>query len=198
MLSILLLAAISGCATNPPAQPHDICSIFRENSDWYESAMDAREKWGAPVHVTMAIMKQESSFIEDAAPPMQYFLGFIPIGRASDAYGYAQAKDDVWGEYTSGPGGWFADRDDFGDAIDFIGWYMYHTQRINKVSMWDTYNQYLNYHEGRGGYSRGSHNKKPSLLKIARKVDSQAKNYSQQYWGCKQALDRGWFWQLFG
>ena len=49
------------------------------------------------MHVPLAMMYQESSFKHDAAPPMEYFLGFIPIGRASDAYGYAQAKTMTWG-----------------------------------------------------------------------------------------------------
>ena len=31
---------------------------------------------------------------------MEYFLGFIPIGRASDAYGYAQAKTMTWDDYV--------------------------------------------------------------------------------------------------
>jgi hypothetical protein len=181
----------------PPAKPNNLCSIFYENRDWYDAAVKTREKWGAPVHVTMAIMKQESGFRHDAAPPMEYFLGFIPIGRASDAYGYAQAKDAVWGEYTDATGSWFASRDDFADAMDFIGWYMHQTQRVNKVSKWDTYNQYLNYHEGRGGFRRQSYNKKPWLLKVARKVDNQANTYSQQFWGCKEDLEKGWFMRLF-
>lgn len=194
---LLLLFVISGCATAPPSQPGDLCSVFSEYRDWYEAAVDTRDKWGAPVHVSMAIMKQESSFRSDAAPPMQYFLGFIPIGRASDAYGYAQAKDAVWGEYVSEAGGWFADRDEFEDAIDFIGWYIDKTYRVNNVSKWDAYNQYLNYHEGMGGYRRNSHQKKLWLLKVARKVDNQAKSYSQQYWGCKEDLEKGWFFRLF-
>jgi hypothetical protein len=65
------------------------------------------------------------------------------------------------------------------------------------VSKWDAYNQYLNYHEGRGGFSRKSYNKKPWLLKVARKMDNQANTYSQQFWGCKEDLEKGWFMRLF-
>lgn len=196
-MAILAILSMTGCAVSPPSNPNNLCEIFEENRGWYDAAVDTQEKWGAPVHIPMAIMKQESSFIHDAAPPMQYFLWIIPVGRASDAYGYAQAKDAVWGEYIDSSGNWFADRDDFADAIDFVGWYMHQTNRINKVSKWDTYNQYLNYHEGRGGYRRKSYQKKTWLIKVARKVESQAKRYSEQYWGCKDDLSRNWFMRTF-
>jgi hypothetical protein len=39
--------------------------------------------------VQMAIMKQESAFVADARPPRDWFLGFIPLGRPSSAYGLA-------------------------------------------------------------------------------------------------------------
>ena len=183
---------LSSCSTLPPQNPDNICAIFEEHRDWYEAAIETREKWGAPVHIPMAIMHQESGFRYDAAPPMEYFLWIIPTGRASDAYGYSQAKTPVWGEYVDDAGSWFSDRDEFDDAIDFIGWYMDRTHRVNKVSKWDTYGQYLNYHEGRGGYRRGSYKKKPWLVKVARKVEARAKRYSEQYWGCKDELSRGW------
>lgn len=187
-LSVMLL----GCASAPPKNPENICEIFEERRDWFEAAQASTERWGAPVHIPMAIMYQESSFKSDAAPPMEYFLWIIPIGRASDAYGYAQAKTPVWGEYVDAAGSFFSDRDDFEDAVDFIGWYMNRSSRINKVSKWNAYAQYLNYHEGHGGYRRGSYHKKPWLKKVAKKVEARAKRYSEQYWGCKEDLQRNW------
>lgn len=189
---LIVLLLLGACATVPPANPDNLCDIFDEKRDWYEAAMQTREKWGTPVHIPMAIMHQESSFRADAAPPMEYFLWIIPIGRVSDAYGYAQAKPAVWGEYIDATGNWFADRDDFEDAIDFVGWYLDRSHRVNKVSKWDTYSQYLNYHEGQGGYRRGSYKAKPWLLKVSRKVEARAKRYSEQFWGCKEDLSRGW------
>ncbi|KZY27857.1 hypothetical protein A3752_08100 [Oleiphilus sp. HI0081] len=193
--SFLLLGGLSlaGCSSLPPEQPQNICKIFEEKPDWHDAALDVRERWGVPVHIPMAIMYQESSFKYDAAPPMEYFLGFIPIGRASDAYGYSQAKTPVWGEYVADAGSTFADRDDFDDAIDFVGWYMNRSSKINKVSKWDAYAQYLNYHEGHGGYRRASYEKKPWLKKVAKKVEARAKKYSEQYWSCKDDLNSGWF-----
>lgn len=194
---MLVSGVLTGCASSPPRQPDNLCQLFREKQDWYEAAVATREKWGVPVQIPMAIMRQESSFKADAQPPMEYFLWIFPTGRASDAYGYAQAKEDVWGEYVEETGNWFADRDDFSDAIDFIGWYMDKTSRVNKVSKWDAYHQYLNYHEGRGGYQRKSYQKKSWLMQVARKVDRQAKRYGEQYWQCKDELAEGGFWRIF-
>lgn len=94
-----------------------------------------QQRWGAPVQVPMAMMYQESSFKHDALPPRYYFLGFIPWGRVSSAYGYAQAKDETWADYKREAGGWGASRDDFADALDFMGWYIQKSQRVNGVSM---------------------------------------------------------------
>jgi len=43
------------------------------------------------------------------------------------------------------------DRDDFGDAINFIGWDGNYSQKKIGVSKWHAYNQYLACHEGHGG-----------------------------------------------
>ena len=112
------------------------------------------------------------------------------------AYGYAQAQNPTWDDYIKSTKNRFADRDDFGDAIDFIGWYTDQSQRQLGISKWDAYNQYLAYHDGRGGFKRGTHKKKAWLLKVARKVDSRSRTYSEQLKSCKSELDDktdGWF-----
>jgi hypothetical protein len=185
------------CSTSPPRHPDDICAIFREKRDWYEASVEASERWGAPLHVPMAIMYHESGFREDARPPMRYFLGFIPIGRGSSAYGYSQAQTPAWKDYKRESGSFWADRDDFADAVDFVQWYMDKTYRLNKVSKWDAYSQYLNYHEGWGGYRRQSYDDKRWLIDTARRVDARAKRYGAQYRECKDDLDKGWFWRMF-
>ncbi|MBL4583961.1 MAG: transglycosylase SLT domain-containing protein [Pseudomonadales bacterium] len=192
-LTALLLA---GCASSP-TKTDNICDIFAEKRGWYAAAIDASERWGGPVTIPMAIMYQESSFRADAKPPMRYFLGFIPYGRASSAYGYAQVKTGTWADYQKDIGSSFRDRDDFEDAIDFIFWYMDKSQKRNGVSKWDGYNQYLNYHEGHGGYARGSYKNKTWLKRVAKKVDTRSKTYSAQYRQCKERLDRGWLRRLF-
>jgi hypothetical protein len=193
LISVLILTS---CATPPPNNPDDVCDIFTENRDWYSASKEMNEKWGTPIHVPIAIMYQESSFKHNAAPPMQYFW-FIPIGRASDAYGYAQAKTMTWDDYQRETGNSWADRDDFDDAIDFMGWFTYKTQKINGVSKWDAYGQYLNYHEGWGGYQRASYRKKTWLTRVAKKVDNRANQYARQLKTCQDNLDSSWLWRLF-
>ena len=151
---------LSGCATPPPKNTSNLCEIFYEHRDWYDAAAKVRDKWGVPIHVPMSIMYQESSFKHNARPPMRWFLGFIPYGRASNAYGYSQAKTVTWDEYVKEADRFWASRDNFDDAIDFMGWYINKSHRLNGVSKWDGYGQYLNYHEGWGGYKRGSYHKK--------------------------------------
>ncbi|RLA00238.1 MAG: hypothetical protein DRQ47_09770 [Gammaproteobacteria bacterium] len=141
----------------------------------------------------MAFIYQESRFVEDARPGKDYLLGFIPWGYKSSAFGYAQAKDEVWGDYIKASGNSGADRDDIDDAMDFIGWYIRQSNKVNKVSVWDTKAQYLNYHEGWGGYRRGTYKSKAWLTKVADKVNQRASRYGTQYRGCKDSLDDSWF-----
>lgn len=194
LLPIVGAIVLSGCATAPPKNQSNLCEIFREKPGWYDDALDMQEEWGTPVQVAMAFVKQESSYRHDARPPKDYLLGFIPWGRVSSAYGYAQAQDPAWEDFqdATGHGG---SRTDFADALMFIGWYTHETQRQLGVSKWDSYNQYLAYHEGRGGFKRKSYQAKPSLIKIARRVEQQAKDYGWQLKQCRQELEdnRSWF-----
>ncbi|WP_407331288.1 hypothetical protein [Enterovibrio sp. 27052020O] len=195
---LLLLASLFlvGCANPPPKSPENICSIFRQYDGWYEDAVDMEDDWGTPIHVAMAFVKQESSYIHDALPPRDYVLWVIPWGRVSSAYGYAQAQDPAWSDYqkaTSNGGS----RTDFGDAMQFIGWYTSETQRQLGISKWDTYNQYLAYHEGRGGFQRGSYKAKPQVMQVARKVERQAKTYGAQLQSCRSELESNRSWWPF-
>lgn len=196
-LLCISIVFLSGCATSPPKSPDNLCDIFQENRSWYEAAKDTRDKWGVPVHIPLAMMYQESSFKHNAAPPMEYFLGFIPIGRASDAYGYAQAKTMTWDDYVRETGNRWSSRSNFNDSMDFMGWFIYKTNKINGISKWDARAQYLNYHEGWGGYRRGTYKSKAWLIKVAAKVDSRSKRYAAQYKTCKEDLDSSWLGRLF-
>jgi hypothetical protein len=53
-----------------------------------------------------------------------------------------------------------------------------------KIDKSDVYNHYLAYHEGKGGYQKKSYNKKKWLLEVAKKVERQAKDYSNQITKC--------------
>ncbi len=197
--SVLLLAlALAGCTTSPPSNPDDICEIFREKRGWYDDAADSRKEWGSPISVMMAIIHQESKFQAKAKPPRKKILGFIPGPRPSSAFGYSQAKTSTWNEYKRNAGRYGADRDEFEDAIDFVGWYNYQSYKRSGISRSQPYPLYLAYHEGHGGYNRATYRQKPWLMRVARKVESRANTYKAQLLRCEKELEDaggffGWF-----
>ena len=170
LLLLVALTTLAACTTSPPRDPSNICAIFEEKGGWYDDAADARDEWGSPIAVMMAIMHQESRFKAKAKPPRKKIFGFIP-----------------------GP-----DRDDFGDSIDFIGWYNYQSHKRSGISRSDPYRLYLAYHEGHGGYNRGSYRSKQWLKDVARKVERVSNTYSAQLRDCEEDLKRkGWFFGWF-
>jgi len=98
--------------------------------------------------------------------------------------------------YKKDTGRRFADRDDFADAIDFVGWYTHTTSRSVGISKWDPYNQYLAYHEGATGWKRGTYKRKGWLKDTARRVDYRAREWGAQLKRCEHDLDKGWW--IFG
>jgi hypothetical protein len=196
-LLLLALLLLGGCSASAPRNADDICAVFSQQRSWHSAARKASERWGAPLHVPMAIIYQESGFRATARPPMRYFLGFIPLGRGSSAFGYAQAQTPAWKDYQRETGNRWSDRDDFADAMDFVQWYIDKSYRVNGVAKTDVYAQYLNYHEGWGGYRRGSYRSKTGLGRVARKVEARAGRYATQYAGCRDELERGWLRRLF-
>lgn len=184
-LAVALL--VGSCASTPKGPPqvvNDICAIFHERPKWRDAVVDSARRWGAPVEVQMAILWQESGFRAEARPPKRYALGIIPAGRVSSAYGYPQAIDGTWDWYRRETGNRGADRDDFEDAADFVGWYMAKTVEMNGIQMFDAFNHYLNYHEGHVGYRRGDWQQKAWLRAAASRVAAQAVRYRGQLRQC--------------
>lgn len=194
----LVLAALSvgvsaAYKNKMPRNLEDICTIFEDRYDWYSAAKKSEDRWGTPTHIQMAIIQQESSFKYNARPPRTKVLGLIPWKRPSNAYGYAQALDSTWNRYKNETGRQSADRDDFDDAIDFVGWYTNLSNSTAGISKWDPYNQYLAYHEGQAGWRRGTYNQKGWLKKSAKRVDVRARDWWGQLQTCKEELDGRWW-----
>ena len=185
-------ALVLGCAhlPKPPEEIDNICQIFRQNRDWYQSAYRSSRKWSVPIPVLMAIVHQESKFKAEAKPPRTTCLCFLPGPRPSSAYGYSQAVDETWEKYKSNTGNWGADRDNFADAIDFIGWYCDLSYSICRIALDDTYNLYLAYHEGHNGFNRGTYNKKSWLKRVAGKVQNRSRSYSSQLASCENEFEK--------
>ncbi|RUO55313.1 hypothetical protein [Pseudidiomarina homiensis] len=192
-----IVMALSGCASAPPEQPEDLCEIFYEKPDWYDAAAEMRDRWGVPIQIPMAMMYQESSFKHDAVPPRDYLLWIIPWGRVSSAYGYSQAKTPTWDDYERETGNSWASRDSFEDAIDFMGWFIDKSHRLNGVSKWDAYGLYLNYHEGWTGYKHQTYRSKAWLMRTAERVKQRAGVYGAQLRRCEEDLKKNWFLDLF-
>jgi len=194
IICLSALFCLCSCTATTPKSTGNICRIFKEKDNWYSDAKESSEKWGVPIHISMAIMHQESRFVADAQPPRPWLLGIIPWFRSSSAYGYAQAQDGTWDDYLNKHGNWGADRDDFADACDFIGWYCAISNKKLGIPLWDTKKLYLAYHEGHGGYKRKTYLKKPWLINTAKKVAKKSQQFNKQLSSCKDELEStSWF-----
>lgn len=193
--ALLLALCLAGCASAPPEQVADLCGIFEEKSGWYKDAKRAERRWGVPISVLMATTYQESSYDAKARPPRTKLLWVIPWVRPSSAYGYAQATDEAWRDYTRSTGrGFGADRNDFEDAMDFVGWY--HRRSADQLGLRrdDAYSLYLAYHDGVGGFRRGTWRSKGWLKDAARRVAQRAQTYDAQLKRCEDDLAGPWWW----
>lgn len=150
----------------------NICEIFNRNGQWKSASKASWRRWGTPPWSQLAIVHQESRFNPYARNPR------------SSAYGFSQALNGTWGDYKRSTRNWGASRSNIEDSLDFIGWYNDNAQKIAGISKRDMYEIYLAYHEGAGGYKKGSYHKKPWLKRVARKVQKRAVMYKQQYASC--------------
>lgn len=196
-LSLIVPLLFVACLGGPPQEPEDLCSIFREKRSWHRSAKQAYERWGVPEAVQLAIIHQESSFRANARPPRRRFLWVFPGPRLSSAYGYGQVIDETWEGYRRASGRRGASRDDFADVADFIGWYGDRIHKRTGVAKHDATEMYAAYHEGPGGYLRGTHLQKGWLSRVAVRVGHRADRYQAQYETCREDLERKRFLGIF-
>ena len=187
---LLALLMVTGCASVPPSQTNDVCVIFDEKggllNNWYRYASRAEREFGVPVPIIMATIWQESRFVAKARPPRERLLGLIPWRRPSSAFGYSQAKTETWRWYKENTGKRRARRSSFKHASHFVGWYHAQSHRMNGIALNDAYNLYLAYHEGHGGFRRGTYRNKAWLMDVARRVERQSQVYQQQLASCRR------------
>ena len=179
------IALLAGCASTPPANPHDLCAIFNEKPHWFRAAKKAERRWGVASSVMMAVMYKESSYIADAKPPRTKLFGVIPWKRESDAVGFAQATDAAWKDYLRATGNRFAGREKFNDAVDFVGWYLNNAHRRAGIALTDARSLYLSYYSGIGGYTRGTWKNNEWLKGAADKVAARSSRYASQMRNCR-------------
>lgn len=186
--SFMLVGLVSSCMSlRQPSNTADLCIIFAEKSYWYRHAVNAEKQWNIDKTILMAVIKQESSFVRSARPPRTRILGVIPWKRPTTAYGYAQAIDETWGDYKERNAKPHANRTNFRDAIDFVGWYLDMAATTANVPRDDAKNLYLTYHEGITGYIEGTWKGKKNVLVAATKVSENSNLFEAQLEDC----DRG-------
>ena len=187
--TLLLGLILQSCMATPPQNPDNICLIFEEKNSWYKAVMRSEKRWKIPPYVLMSFVYQESSFQSDAKPERTKLLWVIPWKRKSTAVGYSQALNMTWEDYKEETGNTRANRKNFKDSADFIGWYASkgYYQGFDRL---DARSLYLAYHEGYGGFKKKSYRKKPWLIKVADRVQTRSTKYQQQYWGCAKQLKK--------
>lgn len=184
-IAALLLLILASCGSyRPPSNIDDACAIAEERPAYLRAMRRAEDRWGVPIAVQMATIRQESAFKGNARTPYRWALGIIPMGRASSAVGYAQVLDSTWEDYKRETGNFGANRKNIGDATDFMGWYMDKAYRTAGIPKTDARNQYLAYHDGIRGYMQGSYNSKAWLISVAAKVQTRAVTYDRQLASC--------------
>ena len=101
-------------------------------------------------------------------------------------------KNETW-EGMWRPRGALSDRDDFRDAIDFMAWYNRASGAELGLKPTDAYSLYLAYHDGRGGFRRGTWRSKGWLIETAKKVQTRA-TAKRPSRGCRKSLESPWWW----
>lgn len=173
-----------------PAQRNDLCALFAEKPSWYAAMRTSAERWGISIPTQMAILHRESNFYSRARPPRTKIFGFLPGPRLSTAYGYAQVLDGTWQDFRQQAGEQASRRDRFDDVARFMGWYLHRLHHATNIPKDDVYRLYLAYHEGPGGYLRGSAEKKAWLLRTADEVAQRSALYGSQLATCDRRLAR--------
>ena len=199
-LSCIIFIFFVACTTNQQINTANSCIIFEQKKNWYKSAKNSFDKWGTPIELQLAIINQESSFTHFAKQEIKKIkrlFGLIPGSRPSTAFGFAQVTNPTWDWYKTKTGNKNASRANFKDITDFIGWYVVQSEKIVGISKNDFYNQYLAYHEGQGGWKKGTHQNKKWLIEVAKNVERNANMYNNQLKDCENKLNKKGFFGIF-
>ena len=173
-----------------PKDTSNACKLFSERYLWYKHAKKSSETYGAPIHMILAFVNKESGFNRFAKPKRNKLFKVIPYKRPSSSFGYSQAVKKTWELYKTETDNPLALRARFKDSVMFIGWYMSKTNKINKISLNDSYGQYLSYYLGWGNYANKAYKTDKKAIIFAKSVQKQSKIYKNQLRECQKSLDR--------
>ena len=180
----LITALILGCV-NIPKNQDNACLILKQNRNWVKALKKTEKRWGVTAGMQLAFIKTESNFRPTARTPRKYFLGIIPNGRISSAYGYSQALDGTWKQYQKSTGNKYHRRSSFYHSTNFIGWYVDRTKNKLGIKKNNAYLNYLAYHQGHAGFKTGAYKSKKGLLVVAQKTAKNKKIFDNQLKNCR-------------
>ena len=186
LFSIFLITGLIFGCVNIPKNQDNACLILKQKRNWIKALKKTEKKWGVTVGMQLAFIKTESNFRPTARTPRKYFLGLIPNGRISSAYGYSQALDGTWKEYQKTTGNKYHRRSNFSHSTNFIGWYVHTTRSKLGIKKDNAYLQYLAYHQGHAGFKTGAYKNKKGLLAVAKKTSRNKKIFDRQLKNCSK------------
>ena len=175
-----------------PKYPQNACKIFGEKYSYLKYTRAASQKWKVPISSILAVINKESGFRRFAKPKRTKLFKIIPYRRPSSSLGFSQAVNKTWELYKKENNKPIALRISFKNSSDFIGWYFWKTNKINKVSLNDTRNMYLNYYLGWTAYKNKAYEKDKKAIIFAKNVEKQAKIYKNQLRECKSILNKNY------
>ena len=191
LIFFILFLLIASCSS-VPKYPQNACKIFGEKYFYLKHSRASSKKWGAPISSILAVINKESGFKRFAKPKRKKIFKIIPYKRPSSSLGFSQAVNKTWDLYKKENNKPRALRISFKNSSDFIGWYFWKTNKINKISFTDTRNMYLNYYLGWEGYKNKIYKKDPKAIIFAKSVERQAKVYKNQLRECKSILNKNY------
>lgn len=180
LLSMMIVSF--GLALGPVDYDRRICRVLKTNWGWSRSLKKVSKRYDISPGLLLSIIYHESGFKPYARPKRDKLLGVIPW-QMKTSFGYGQIKDETWKWYQGHNPGWFQSRTNFSDTLHFIGWYyqLFLTKAQSDLIQRDFY---LAYHEGLGGYSRGSYDGNEWLLNKANSVVLRAEMYNEALKDC--------------
>ena len=191
-LFFIFIFLLGASCSSVPKYPQDACKIFGEKYFYLKYSRAFSKKWGAPISSILAVINKESGFRRFAKPKRTKLFKIIPYRRPSSSLGFSQAVDKTWELYKKENNKPAALRISFKNSSDFIGWYFWKTNKINKVSFDDTHNMYLNYYLGWAAYKKKAYQSNKKAIIFAKSVEKQAKIYRSQLKKCKSVLNKNY------
>jgi len=188
---LIIIFFLVSCSS-VPKYPQDACKIFGEKYFYLKYSRDASKKWGVPISSILAVVNKESGFRRFAKPKRTKLFKIIPYRRPSSSLGFSQAVEKTWDLYKKENNKPVALRISFKNSSDFIGWYFWKTNKINKISFTDTRNMYLNYYLGWTAYKQKVYQTDKKAIIFAKSVEKQAKIYKSQLKECKSILKKSY------